>query len=199
MPRWGAGLLILALGGSSSAQAAEANNAWYVGAGAGQSRGTQYCDARAGLATQSCDDQGNVWKLFVGYQINSYFGVEGGYVDFGKFSADLAGGGAQGKDETKSRAGFLEAVAGIPIGERVFVFGKLGGVYWRIKSDTQVGGTLRQIKENGLDAVAGAGAQFFVTKNLAVRTEYEYFPNFGNDKTGELDMQVISASLLWRF
>jgi len=192
-------LLVLGAALSSTAGAADPAKAWYVGAGAGQSRGTQYCDAQAGTVVQNCDDQGNAWKLFVGYQINQYVGVEGGYIDFGKFSSNLAVAGAPGTDETKARAGFLEAVAGVPIGERVFVFGKVGGAYWRIKSDTQAGSTLTKIKENGLDAMFGAGAQVFVTKNLAIRAEYEYLPNFGNDTTGELDMQVISASVLWRF
>jgi OOP family OmpA-OmpF porin len=173
---------------------------WYVGAGAGQSKAIQYCEAPAGGAVQSCDNTSFAWKLLLGYQANRYLGVEAGYDYFGKFSATFLNGGVTETSQTKTWAGFLEAVGSIPIGSRFSLFGKAGGVYWRTKFTSQQGSAPAfDTSQHDIDFVVGAGAQLFVTKNLAIRAEYEYLPKYGNALTGEVDLQFISASVLWKF
>lgn len=172
---------------------------WYVGGGAGQSKAIQYCEAPAGSVVQSCDDTSFAWKLLLGYQINRYLGVEAGYDYFGRFSASFQNGGVTETNQTKTWAGFLEAVGSIPIGSRFSLFGKAGGVYWRTKFTSQQASGEFDTSQRYVDYVVGGGVQLFVTKNLAVRAEYEYLPKYGNAFTGEVDLQLITASVLWKF
>ncbi|HTS55495.1 MAG TPA: outer membrane beta-barrel protein [Burkholderiales bacterium] len=182
------------------AASADEATGWYVGAGAGQSKAIQYCDAPAGSVVQSCDDTSFAWKLLLGYQINRYLGVEAGYDYFGRFSATFVNGGvSETTSQTKTWAGFLEAVGSIPIGSRFSLFGKAGGVYWRTKFSQQGTTGAFDTNQHDVDYVVGAGVQLFVTKNLAVRAEYEYLPNYGNSTTGEVDLQLVTASVLWKF
>src|SRR5687768_10080042 len=60
---------------------AQENNGFYAGTGAGQS----YVDEA------NYDDEDTAFSVFGGYQFNRYFGLEGGYVDFGKLESEGVG------------------------------------------------------------------------------------------------------------
>ena len=199
LPQWTVLAGVMAALAPLPATADEATG-WYVGAGVGQSKAIQYCEPPAGSVVQSCDDTSFAWKLLLGYQANRYLGVEVGYDYFGRYSASFVSSGAVQTNQTKTWAGFLEAVGTIPFGSRFSLFGKAGGVYWRTTFNSQEGSAAPfETSQHDIDFVVGAGAQLFVTKNLAIRAEYEYLPKYGNDLTGEVNLQFISASVLWKF
>lgn len=173
---------------------------WYVGAGAGQSQAKQYCDPSTGEVIVSCDDTGTAWRLLLGYQINRYLGVEGGYLNLGQFNSTTMVSGVTATDQTKIHAGYLEGLAILPIGGRFSLYAKAGTAFWTFQTHDTLGGAgVPDQSQNGWSFMGGAGAQFFFTKNLAFRAEYEVMPKLGNSETGELDVQVISASVLWKF
>jgi OOP family OmpA-OmpF porin len=183
-----------------AAASADDATGWYVGAGAGLSQATDYCDPNAGAVIVTCDDTGTAWRLLLGYQINRYFGVEGGYLNLGQFNSTVTQAGVPTTNQTKIHAGYLEGLAILPIGERFGLYAKAGVAYWTFQAHDTVGGAgVPDQTQNGWDFVGGVGAQFFFTKNLALRAEYELIPKLGNSETGELDVQVISASVLWKF
>src|ERR1700674_198861 len=72
---------------------------WYVGAGGGQSTGKQYCDAKPGVMVVNCDDTAGALRLFTGYLINRYLGIEGGYQRLGEYTANPLVGGVPAADE----------------------------------------------------------------------------------------------------
>ncbi len=173
---------------------------WYVGAGGGQSTGKQYCDPKSGVVVVDCDDTDGALRLFTGYLINRYLGIEGGYLRLGKFTANRLVGGVSATDELKAYTGYLEGVATLPLGDRFGLFAKAGGVYWSIKTrGTLAGASVTDDTKGGFDFIGGAGAQFFFTRNLGVRAEYEFIPKLGNSATGEVDVGVVSASVIWKF
>src|SRR6476469_8171915 len=88
------GLLGIAVLTALAAPAAMAQaTGWYAGGSVGGARATiddqrsQGGLAGPGLATSSIDDRERhaAFKLFGGYQLNRYFGVEAGFFDLGKF------------------------------------------------------------------------------------------------------------------
>lgn len=173
---------------------------WYVGAGAGQSQGRDYCDPQPGVVIHNCDDAGVAWKLFVGYEINRYLGVEGGYLNLGGFSANVTAPKSPASIDTRTWTGYVEGVATLPLGSRFALFAKAGGVYWNLEGKASLGGAAPGNEtNNGFDFIAGGGAQVMITRNLGIRAEYELIPKLGNGDSGEVDVRVISASVIWKF
>jgi OmpA-OmpF porin, OOP family len=116
-------------------------------------------------AAVSCDLRDNsAWRAFVGRKLNNTVRAEAGVVDLGDFNR---GGGS-----TTTRGIDLALVAGMPIGERSSVFGKIGGAYMR----TNVSGTgLTSGRESGWGPRIGIGAQIGLTQDWALRLDADRY------------------------
>ncbi len=161
---------LLSLAGVTAAQAEP-----YVGAGIG----------KADVSINSFDDDDSAMKLIAGYIFDLPavdFSVEGSYVDFGS-PGNIA---ADAEVEVSGIDAF--AVAGIDFG-LVGLFAKAGLIAW--DADTRVSGFSGS--DNGTDSAYGVGIRFNI-RSLAIRGEYE---KFDIDAADDLDM--LSASLIWRF
>src|SRR5437868_10629033 len=84
-----AGILLATFAGGAAAQNAEGG--WYGGVSVGQSKisfdNSSLAVAGATASSISKDETDTAWKLFAGYRFGRHLAVEGGYTDFGKFSA----------------------------------------------------------------------------------------------------------------
>ncbi|MCW5624637.1 MAG: hypothetical protein KIT73_07990, partial [Burkholderiales bacterium] len=62
----------------------------YFGFGIGHSKHKKYCDAIQSIPSfiGSCDDSGEAVKVFGGYKFKSWVGMELGYTNLGRSSAD---------------------------------------------------------------------------------------------------------------
>ncbi|MCZ6802672.1 MAG: outer membrane beta-barrel protein [Proteobacteria bacterium] len=133
-------------------------------------------------ATSSVDDSDLGWKIFGGYNLNQYFGVEVGYVDLGETELDITATApaaitASGGDEID---GFMFAgVARYPISEKFDVFGKVGGFVWDVEGAGTVtsGATTVAVSadEDGTDIMFGVGAEYEVMNNIGIRAEWERY------------------------
>ena len=194
------GLWWLTTWASCPAARADESTGWYVGAGIGQSKGMQYCDPQSGIVFTSCDDTGTAWRALVGYQLNRYLGVEGGYLDLGQFSATFTKSGTPQSVSMQTQTGYLAGIATLPIGSRFGVFVEAGGLYWSLKGQAALGGVPPgNLTNNGFDFIGGGGVQAFLTRNLGIRAQYEYIPSLGNSDSGTVNVQVITASVIWKF
>lgn len=195
---------------------------WYIGAGAGQSKAGNAgsCSDLNGVFLPGFDctsnDTSTGWKLFAGYQFNPYLALEGGYVDLGNFKISASGnfagpplppgpGTASGSDKA---SGFsFDAVGTLPINEQFGLIGRLGLFAWTLDasataSQTNAVPTLSATssdKPSGTSLDYGVGVKYDFNSVAAVRAEYQRFKNIGNDNTGKSDIDLISASLLYRF
>ena len=168
--------------------------------------------ARSAGATNvtSDEDEGDtVFKLFAGYKFNKNFAIEGGYADLGKYTASASGfidgAPASAGGDVKAYAIFIDAVGFLPAGsnEDFSVFGKAGLAYTKTKLNASgsapgIGISSVSVSESDSEVVPklGLGAQYYVTRNVALRAEYDIYFNVGDeDKTGESNVQVVSATL----
>jgi hypothetical protein len=161
---------LLSLAGVTAAQA-EA----YIGVGAG----------RADVRIDSFDADDSAMKLIAGYILDLPavdFSVEASYVDFGTPN-DYA---VNAELEITGIDAF--AVTGIDFG-LVGLFAKAGLIVW--DADARAAGFSGS--DDGTDSAYGVGIRFNV-RSLVVRAEYE---KFDIDAADDLDM--LSASLIWRF
>jgi len=135
----------------------------YLGAGIGSG------SVEANEGGFSFDESDFAWKVFGGFTLGSWLGVEGSYVDFGSANGIVIGTTSAKSDVTGFDA---FGIVGLPIGP-VRAFAKLGGIYWdsEFKFDD---GTTPTAKDDGFDVGGGVGLEFSLF-SIAVRAEVEYF------------------------
>lgn len=169
-------------------QAFAQENKFYLGVAGGQ---TKY-DTGVTAITSSLDEKDTGWKVFGGYEINEYVSVEGYYADLG--DATLSGSNGQtfkfkgttyqftttasiGINATAWGAALL---AGVPINQTIKPYAKLG--FNRVTVETSYTGTTApNEKSTETDPVFGIGVEFNITKQLALRAEYEIYDDSDGD------------------
>lgn len=121
-------------------------------------------------------------KLYGGYSINPYLGVEGGWVDLGKFkgpAGNLRGSGL-----------FVDGVGTLPLGNNVSVLGRLGVFNGRLDDSATD-------HDRGTSVKLGAGLEYAIDKNLAVRGEWERYHFDALNSAPNVDLY--SVGLRYRF
>jgi OOP family OmpA-OmpF porin len=121
-------------------------------------------DDRGGL---NFNDRDTGWKLFFGFRFLKFFGVEGGYQDFGNPRTSLAGASASYHVDGWD----VFAVGVVPI-KKFEIFGKVGLIY----SDTRFSSTVQAPEsKDGVNLAYGLGVGWRFTDHFAIRGEYEVF------------------------
>ena len=181
---------------SSFAFSADApSRPYYVGGGMGQSRGDDVCDG-----ISNCNDTDIAWKLFGGYRFTQNIAIEAGYVDFGEYTGKVNTiiGTVKAKAEV---SGFTAHIVGtLPLHERISLIARLGTIYADVDVKGSAGGFNAHGDDQSFSFAGGVGAEVAITEQLFARAEYELFKDLGDDdETGESDIYLASASLVFRF
>ncbi|MGO9446171.1 MAG: outer membrane beta-barrel protein [Thiobacillaceae bacterium] len=156
-----------------------------------------------GLST-SDSGSGNQWRLQLGYGLNSYLAIEGGYIDFGKakYSATYSGGSAAG--ELKAGGADVVAVGKLPLSDNFYLFGKAGVVALKAESSliasTPATAANEKSTSNEVRPLVGLGASYKITDNIDLRAEYDHVSGIGeNNKIGTMDSNMISMGVAYHF
>lgn len=157
----------------------------YFGASIGVSKVKTFCTDPAWFGgVASCDNNGTAARLLGGYQFSRNFAIEAGYHSLGKATVP----GANVKfDAIEASTLFL-----MPFGD-FSVFGRLGLMRGTAKA---AGG-----QERNNDLTYGAGVQFEVSREFAVRGEWQRYPGFGGPTTfaADTDVDAWSLGVVFRF
>jgi len=137
---------------------------FYIGASAAKT------DLEVDNLGDSFDLSDTTYKVFVGYRFIKYFGLEGGYVDFGN-SSDVGSGIDLSVDAT---AWDLFVVGILLIGKYFELFGKYGYFQWDRHAEAS-GIVISEEDESGNNPVYGAGMAFVFGEHFGVRLEYERY------------------------
>jgi OmpA-OmpF porin, OOP family len=148
----------------------------YFGASIGPSKAKQWCDTSAlpaGATLASCDRRDKGWKMFAGYRMSRFFGLEASFIDFGKRSL-TATSGAESTTVTARASAFSAAAVGIiPLGP-LEAFGKVGIAKVKAQShDASLAGTTFKLGKNDNEAHVGLGLNYRLTSEWDVRGEWE--------------------------
>jgi len=183
----------LAVPSISTAQGMD-DKGFYVGATIGQSKVKDFC---SGFAVP-CEDTDTALRILGGYQFNKHFALELGYSQLGEASINN-GGGLFAKVE--ATAWELVAVGMLPVADRFSIYGKIG--MYRADSDFSTNivlpGLPQSFSESNNDLTFGFGLQFEISRNLALRAEYQRYQDLGGPQIGESDLDVMSIGLTYRF
>ena len=107
------------------------------------------------------DDNDDLWKAYVGGQINDLFGIEGSWVDFSRAGTGVSSFEGDGWG--------LSAILSFPVGPTSSLFVKAGQFWW--DSESALGGIARS--SDGNDPFFGAGFRWGA--GLALRVEWERY------------------------
>jgi OOP family OmpA-OmpF porin len=211
-----AGLTVALAATLPTARAEDPNKPWYGGLSVGQSM-IKFSDdflsiegvpaTATSLNNKKETDTG--YKVYAGYRLFRNFAIEGGYTDFGKFSAERDLGVPPGgfvQEELKITGWHLDAVGILPLGSSFSLFGKLGGIYNQVKgSFTTSGGVTLAPGESanqthtGVNLKYGLGAAYDFTNTFSIRAEWERASQLGDDKVGKGDVDLVSVGVLVHF
>lgn len=175
---------------SHSAMAEENTLSIYAGIAGGITYASDFCD---GL--DSCDDTDFSLKAYVGVQPHRNFAMEASYANLGELTGTVYGAGVA----AEATAFTLQAKAILPIDESGDFFVKGGLAFWDIDLSAVAYGFSASGSYTGTDPVIGMGINYNATDHVAVRFEWDFFPNFGDDDTGETNLMNYSLGLQYRF
>jgi len=177
--------IIALLAGLSLVQPVAAKESgFYIGASLGS--GTVQAEGTLpGGGDFNFDESDFAWKLYGGYTLGSWLGIEGGYVDFGSTTGSVAP-----LVSAESDFSGLDAfvIAGLPIGP-VRIFAKLGGIYW--DNEVKFDDGSPPADDDGFDIGGGLGLELSLF-SVAIRAEVEYF-----DALDDVYLATIGAT--WTF
>jgi len=199
--------LCVSMGAIPGIAAAAQPMGWYGGVSVGTATVSELDDVCGDVKSildpgASCktDDTDTGWKLYAGNRFNENLAVEFGFADLGqttvKGSGTFFGVPAIVSGEWDTSAFFGAVVGVLPVSENFSLFGKAGLAYW----DVDLKGAGGSESDSGLGWMAGAGLQFDINRTVGLRVEWENYFDVGDDnKTGQSDVQLLSAGVVFRF
>jgi OmpA-OmpF porin, OOP family len=144
----------------------------YIGGNVG---GSNYKGNNVGGA--ATDRSGTAAKVYGGYQLTPNIALETGYADLGKFKSSAG--------QLEADAIYLDAVGKLPLTNSVSALGRVGVASG--KTDGR-GGAGR----NG-NAKVGAGLEYAIDTNLALRGEWERYRLDTNSGKANTDMYSVGV------
>ncbi|MGH8660556.1 MAG: outer membrane beta-barrel protein [Burkholderiales bacterium] len=168
---------------------------WFAGVGIGYLKTDDACPATAAPGG-TCEDKDTTWKIFGGYQFSSYFGYEVGLADLGERPASFSGLGAA---SARFRIFELLLVGTLPVSREFAVYAKAGAFGWDADY-TFAPGVAASADANGTDFTFGIGVTYRLTRNAALRLEWQRYRDIGDPATtGTFDADVFGVGALIRF
>jgi len=136
----------------------------------------------------SVDESDTGYRVFGGYDFSKYFGIEGGFSDFGEFAISSVPVSAK-----VSVDGFdLSLVSKLPMSSAVSLMGRLGVLFWDAEvSVSAIGFPIARESDDGNDVLFGLGGEFNFLP-LRMRAEFTRY------KFDDEDINSFSIALIYR-
>jgi OOP family OmpA-OmpF porin len=179
--------LALSFVAAPAAFAADAAKNMYVGIGVGQSeiRDDFGC---GGITGCSSDNKDTAWRMYGGMQILDLLAVEMGYRDLGEGKLDYTGG----SDKVKGKGVDMTAIGTLSVTDTITVMGRGGLMRWAVDTDSD--------SATGISPLYGIGAKFSLTKEVALRADWERLKNLGDyNTTGKSDVNTWTLGAMFSF
>lgn len=192
----GAALLIIAV---SPVQAGGGKQTTYLQNWGVAPQTRMYGGASIGVASQDKFSDGNAasGKIYGGVRFNQAWSLEGGYMGFGEVEHEGKEGRNAMQLSSDSNALYVAGVGYAPVSNKMEVFGKAGLAKWTQDNTKQVEriDTNESMHESGTSPVFGVGAQYWLSKNMQARAEWERVMNMGEGDDFETDADSFSVGL----
>jgi OOP family OmpA-OmpF porin len=181
--------MVLVSSSLAAAQAVAEEN-FYAGASIGSSNIDE--GIAAGLITSGpVDGKSNGFKVFGGFRFNPNLAAELALVDLGKASYSGTFFGTPVTGGTVKVSGLNVSAVGLyPVNPGFELFAKAGLFAWDAKASDTTGGVPFSATTDGVNLSLGIGANYYFTKNVGARIEWEHF-DLDPDKASMLSAGIV--------
>lgn len=174
------------------ALAANTDEPWYAGAKVGWSDfySQDYATGLQSGDTKNSDKVGA--GVFLGYQFNDWFALEGGYDWLGKDGLRVSGTNREGKQRYQGIQ--LSGKFSAPIADNLDAYARLGVMGYRAS------GAFGD-KHDGAAPLAALGLEYNIDRNWSTRLEYQYTHHLGKvaDNGVRADNGLLSLGVAYHF
>jgi OOP family OmpA-OmpF porin len=142
----------------------------------------------------------NGFRLKLGYRYSKFFAVEGQFVDFGRTSADMFSNPSTLSSAFRSTGFGVDTVAMLPWRSFSF-YGRLGAYRGESRNAFAQYSTslLGDGAARGTRWRYGLGMRYDFTKSLGIRAEVERYSPLGTPLDTQIETDLISVGVSWRF
>ncbi|PML09485.1 OmpA family protein [Vibrio lentus] len=177
---------------------ATANSDFYLGGKTGWTHFSNGCESHR----LECDQDELGAGIYLGYKINDWLAIEGGYDYFGEAEAVYPS-----LNDPSVKAPYSAKVQGIELGlkpdfnltENLSIFGKIGALGWQAdKTGKELNYTVNA-KDKDISLMLGTGLEYRLTRNWGTRIEYQWFDNVGGKDTGGSNINFLTLGLTYSF
>jgi len=163
----------------------------FVGVSAGQATHDMACPAGS-----TCDDTDTAWKIYGGLEVNEFIAMEVGYADLGEVKV---GGTPSGTAEVNGMT--IQLIGTYAINPSFSLIGRGGMNILNLEKNGTIAGTpTRNVGDTDVAWSLGLGGQYNLNKSVGLRVEWERYFEVGDpDTTGEADVDLISAGVVFKF
>ena len=143
------------------------------------------------------------YKVFLGYQMNRYLGLEGGHFNLGKqgFKTTTTPGGFL-DGEVRVQGANLDLVATVPLSSNLSLIGRAGATYGRTRTEFSTGGAAATTNPHPSDRSGnpklGPGLLYAFNDHFVVRGEAEAY-RVSDAVGGHSRINMYSVSLVFPF
>jgi OmpA-OmpF porin, OOP family len=168
--------LVLSAAGGAHAATADDITGPYVGAALGRST---FDTKGLGSPKLGSDERDRALKIYGGYQLNEYIGVQGGYVRLGKLEDRFSVGGASVAQSVSGRSLYLAGTGRLPLGDSFALTGKAGLSFGKA-TGTNVLPAADSLIGSKRSLMLGAGAEYRFNRDFALTVDYERYGKLSN-------------------
>lgn len=163
----------------------------FIGASAGQATFDVSCPAG-----DACGEKDYGWKVYGGLEVNEYIQMEVGYADLGKADIYGAPSGA-----AKVHGMTIQVIGNYAINPSFSLIGRGGMNILNLEVNGTVAGTPNNnVGDTDVTWSLGLGAQYNLSKTVGLRAEWERYFELGDpDTTGEMDIDLITVGVVYKF
>lgn len=158
----------------------------YIGAGGGVARNRGLNNSNLPKPFTNFSGTQGAWKAFMGLAFDRFFAIQADYLNFGTDTISTP----IGSEQVRNRGYDLNALLSFPFTSRLSLFIEGGASRFHTRTITPISTTVTRDQTH---PDYGAGIQYYVTRHVAFRGEWQEF-RIPNNNT-----QLYSGDLVLRF
>jgi hypothetical protein len=209
--KWVCALLLIGATGAASAQSADDQRGFYLGAVGGVTTYPKHPKVvfrDYTLHSTDTREEDFSWGVTAGYRFGRHFALEAGYIDLGAGTAkliDTGGTDFRGDLRLGVRGPTIAAVALFPFGPRWEMFLKGGALYQDVKvqldwTQSGVAWTLGATAEHELRPFVEGGVSYRFDSHWKAGLGMSFFRHLGTrDRTGEVNLRSSFLGMTYQF
>lgn len=168
----------------------------YLGGSVGEAIYSDTCSDYTVLT--GCNDGDTAFRVFLGYQFNRNFAIEGGWANLGEVDSQGLFAGVPTTFRSEANGYDVAAVVSWPVLEHLSLYGKLGVSYVRTRIERNSGGVVSQGSHYSGGFTYGLGVEFGLWR-LGLRAEWQHYDNAASTLVDEDNVDYYSIGLVLRF